>query len=62
MGRTGSGVAVEVGLDEGEVGAVGILVGWEMVGGVAVGLGIGLERGEGIVGKGEMGVEDGGGT
>ena len=44
MGRTGSGVAVEVGLDEGEVGAVGILVGWEMVGGVVVGLGIGLER------------------
>ena len=62
MGIIGSDAAVEVGLDEGEVGAVGILVGWEMVGGRAIGLDIGLERGEGTVCKGEMGVEEGGRT
>ena len=55
MERTGSGATVEVGLDEGELEVVEIGAGWEIVGGGAIGLGIGLERGEGTVCKGERG-------
>ena len=55
MGRIGSGAAVEVGLDEGELVAVVIGASWEIVGGGAIGLGIGLERGEGTMCKGEKG-------
>ena len=55
MERTGSGATVEVGLDEGELEVVEIGAGWEIVGGGAIGLGIGLERGEETVYKGERG-------
>ena len=55
MERTGSGAAVEVELDEGELEVVEIGAGWEIVGGGAIGLGIGLERGEETVYKGERG-------
>ena len=62
IGRAGFGAAVEVGLDEGELGAVGIVTIWEMLVGGAIGLDRGLEREEETVVKGEMGVEEGGET
>ena len=52
MGRIGFVAAVEVGLDEGELVVMEIGAGWEIVGGGATGLGIGLEGGEGTVCKG----------
>ena len=55
MGRTSSGTVVEVGLHKGELVVVEIGAGWEIVGGGAIGLGIGLERGEETVYKGERG-------
>ena len=55
MGRIGSGAAIEVELDEGKLVVVEIGAGWEIVGGGAIGLGIGLGREEGTMCKGERG-------
>lgn len=62
IGRTGSGVVVGLGLDEGELIVVEIGAGWESVGGGGSGLGIGLEevgveKGKGVSVSGEL--EDG---
>ena len=62
IGSADSGATGEGGLGEGELGAVGIEAAWEIGGGGAMGSGRGLERGEGTVTKGEVGVEEGGET
>ena len=62
IGSADSGATGEGELGEGELGAVGIEAAWEIRGGGAMGLERGLERGERIVTKGEVGVEEGGET